>query len=188
MTKMCHQLTCREPRESDLDDASIDHLVDLINTAYDEAESGMWRRPGTRTNRDQVRELLTGRHLILAELNGATVGSVCVKLMDETVAEFGMLVADSEHRGLGIGSLLVRAAEEWAKSKNRRTMRLELLTPRSWAHPSKEFLKRWYTRIGYVPQFTEPLEKTHPELIGELATECDFTVWYKPLGGVDDGR
>jgi len=106
---------------------------------------------------------------------------VNVNLLDESVAEFGMLVADPDHRALGIGSMLVNAAEEWARSLNRRTMRLELLTPRSWSHPSKEFLKAWYTRLGYVPQFTEPLEKTHPELIGELATECDFTIWHKPL-------
>jgi hypothetical protein len=60
-------------------------------------------------------------------------------------------------------------------------MRLELLTPRSWSHPSKEFLKAWYARIGYAPQFSEPLEKTHPQLVGELATHCDFTVWHKRL-------
>jgi hypothetical protein len=92
-----------------------------------------------------------------------------------------MLVADPDHRGLGLGSMLVKAAEDWARSMNRETMRLELLTPRSWSHPSKEFVRAWYTRLGYVPQFTEPLENTHPELVGELATECDFTVWHKPL-------
>jgi hypothetical protein len=42
-------------------------------------------------------------------------------------------------------------------------------------------LKGWYARIGYAPQFTEPFEKTYPELIGELATDCDFTVWHKRL-------
>ena len=178
---MNNQLSCREPRTADLTDASIEHLVDLINSAYDEAESGLWIRPGTRTNRDQVQELLRANRLILAELNGAVVGSVNVNLMDDTVAEFGMLVADPDHRGLGIGSMLVKAAEEWARSRNRTTMRLELLTPRSWIHPRKEFLKRWYSRIGYTPQFTEPLERTHPELVSELATECDFTVWHKPL-------
>lgn len=178
---MSNPLSCREPSEADLTDDALDHLVDLINRVYDEAESGMWRRRGTRTNRDQIRGLLRDKRLILADLDGTIVGSVNVNIMDESVAEFGMLVADPDHRGMGIGSMLVNAAEEWARSMNRRTMRLELLTPRSWTHPSKEFLKAWYTRLGYVPQFTEPLEKTHPELIQELATECDFTVWHKRL-------
>jgi hypothetical protein len=60
-------------------------------------------------------------------------------------------------------------------------MRLEILTPRHWTHPSKEFLKRWYSRIGYSPQTTEPFEAMYPELVPELATECDFTVWHKSL-------
>ena len=47
--------------------------------------------------------------------------------------------------------MLVKAAEERARSMNRRAMRLELLTPPSWTHPSKEFLKGWYTQIGYAP-------------------------------------
>jgi GNAT superfamily N-acetyltransferase len=178
---MSNRLTCRRPSEADLTDDAVGHLVDLINRVYDEAESGMWRRPGTRTSRDQVRELLKDKRLILADLNGTIVGSVNVNVMDERIAEFGMLVADPDHRGLGIGSMLVKAAEDWARSMNRETMRLELLTPRSWSHPSKEFVRAWYTRLGYVPQFTEPLENTHPELVGELATECDFTVWHKPL-------
>ena len=60
-------------------------------------------------------------------------------------------------------------------------MRLEVLTPRRWTHPSKEFLKQWYSRLGYTPLATEPFESMHPELVPELATECDFTVWRKSL-------
>jgi hypothetical protein len=52
-------------------------------------------------------------------------------------------------------------------------MRLELLTPRNWTQPNKEFLKKWYSRIEYKPQATEPFEILHPELVPELATECD---------------
>ena len=61
------------------------------------------------------------------------------------------------------------------------TMRLEILTPRHWTHPSKNFLRQWYSRIGYVPKTTEPFESMYPELVPELATECDFTVWHKSL-------
>jgi hypothetical protein len=60
-------------------------------------------------------------------------------------------------------------------------MRLEILTPRHWTHPSKNFLRQWYCRIGYAPQTTNRFESMHPELVPELATECDFTVWHKSL-------
>ena len=124
---------------------------------------------------------IEGKRLILAELDGVVVGSVNINLMNGGVGEFGMLVSDLNHRRKGIGSALVNAAEDWAKRMTCSTMRIELLTPRRWKHPSKEFLKEWYRRIGYEPQITEPFEKLHPEKVAELATECDFTVWHKRL-------
>jgi hypothetical protein len=111
-------MTIRLPIESDLAPDRIERLSDLINEVYDDAESGMWKRPGTRTNPRDLK---------------------C------------------------------------------HSMRLELLAPRGWNHPSKEFLKQWYSRIGYKPETTEPLEMLHPELVPELATLCDYTVWYKSL-------
>jgi hypothetical protein len=72
-------------------------------------------------------------------------------------------------------------AEHWARDHGCHTMRLEVLSPRSWTHPSKELLREWYTRIGYAPRTREPFEVMHPELMPELATDCDYTVWYKSL-------
>lgn len=175
------KVTTRFPIESDLGADSIKRLSDLINEVYDDAESGMWKRKGTRTNPTEVQRLLRARALILAEIDGVLVGSVNVNLMGDGVGEFGMLVADLNQRGKGIGSVLVDRAEDWARDMACHTMRLELLTPRNWTHPSKEFLKMWYSRIGYEPQATESLETLHPELVPELATECDFTVWHKSL-------
>src|SRR5215475_8081953 len=179
--KQAGNVTTRFPIESDLAVDNIERLSELINDVYDDAESGMWKRRGTRTNPAEVERLIRARALILAEIAGALVGSVNVNLMGNGVGEFGMLVADLNHRGKGIGSALVDRAENWARDMACHTMRLELLTPRNWTHPSKEFLKNWYSRIGYKPQATESLDILHPELVPELATECDFTVWYKSL-------
>ncbi len=181
MNKESAGVACRLPAEPDLDRQAIRRLCDLINRVYDEAESGMWKENGTRTRPAEVEELLRTRALILAEDRGTVVGCVNVKLMQAGVAEFGMLVADPAHRSKGIGSALVAAAEDWARKRKCGLIRLELLTPRTWNHPSKEFLKAWYTRIGYRPQFTEPLERLHPDKVPQLATECDFTVWHKRL-------
>ena len=175
------KVTTRLPVESDLESDRIRRLADLINEVYDDAESGMWKRHGTRTSPAEVERLLRSQELILAEIDGVLVGSVNVRVMGDGIGEFGMLVADRRFRGAGIGSELVRSAEAWAQERGCHTMRLELLTPRHWRNPSKEFLKHWYTRIGYAPQATEPLELLYPDLVFELATDCDFTVWHKPL-------
>ena len=179
--KQAHKVTTRFPLQSDLEADSIKRLSDLINEVYDEAESGMWQRAGTRTNPAEVERLLRAHSLILAEIKGVLVGSVNVNLMSDGIGEFGMLVADRNYRGEGIGSALVTHAERWAREHACHTMRLEILTPRHWTHPSKEFLRQWYARIGYEPQTTESFESMYPELVAELATKCDFTVWHKSL-------
>jgi GNAT superfamily N-acetyltransferase len=179
--KQAQNVTTRFPMASDLGADHITRLSDLINKVYDDAESGMWKRKGTRTHPAAVERLLRAQALILAEIDGVLVGSVNVNRLSDGFGEFGMLVADRQYRGLGIGSALVNHAEQWARQHACHTMRLEVLTPRHWTHPSKEFLRQWYSRIGYAPQTTEPFESMHPELVPELATECDFTVWHKSL-------
>ena len=179
--KQARKVTTRFPVEPDLGADNIKCLSDLINEIYDDAESGMWKRRGIRTNPGEVERLLRAQALILAEIGGVLVGSVNVNLLSNGVGEFGMLVANRNYRGEGIGSALVKHAERWAREHACHTMRLEILTPRHWTHPSKEFLRQWYSRIGYAPQTTEPFESMHPELVHELATECDFTVWHKSL-------
>ena len=179
--KQVHKVTTRFPIESDLGPDNIKYLSDLINEIYDDAESGMWKRRGIRTNPGEVERLLRAQALILAEIDRVLVGSVNINLLSNGVGKFGMLVANRKYRSEGIGSALVKHAERWAREHACHTMRLEILTPRHWTHPSKEFLRQWYSRIGYAPQTTEPFESMHPELVPELATDCDFTVWHKPL-------
>jgi hypothetical protein len=60
-------------------------------------------------------------------------------------------------------------------------MQLELLTPRHWKNPAKEFLKVWYRRLGYVPEKHMPFEEVSPHRMEEFATDCDFTIWLKTL-------
>ena len=78
-------MTTRFPTEADLEASKIKQLADLINAVYDDAESGMWRRLGTRTNPGEVERLLRNQALILAELDGMLVGAVKVNLLNNGI-------------------------------------------------------------------------------------------------------
>lgn len=188
------KITTTIPNKEDVSPGVIDQIVNLINAVYDEAESGMWTTKGTRANHQEVTTHLNNKTMILAHIDNSSdnntsnntsdnsiVGAVVVKLMANQTGEFGSLVADAKYRHYGIGSALVKHAEQWAIKRHCTVMRLELLTPRHWTHPSKTFLKQWYLRLGYNPAQTEAFEKMHPDKVDVLATECDFTVWLKPL-------
>ncbi len=175
------RVAIRLPLDADFEADRVQRLAGLVNDVYDDAESGMWKRKGIRTNPTKIERFLRAQALILAEIDGELAGALHVDLPSDGVGSFGMLVAARQYRGARVGSALVRRAEQWAHQHACHTMRLELLTPRYWTHPSKEFLKQWYSRIGYAPQTTEPFELMYPELLPELATECDYTVWHKAL-------
>jgi GNAT superfamily N-acetyltransferase len=92
-----------------------------------------------------------------------------------------MLVAAPELRGLGIGRDLVTFAEGSARARGARRMQLELLVPRDWAHPTKEFAREWYTRMGYRVVRTGRFDEDYPHLMAQLATPCDFLIFHKDL-------
>ena len=175
------KVTTRHANQNDVTINTIERIVELVNDVYNDAENGMWKINDGRVNNQIARKLLEEKKLILAEIDDKIVGSLLYNPMKNETCEFGMLVADRLYRSKGIGSALVTTIETWALNNGFNTMRLELLTPRTWDHPSKEFLKDWYTRLGYKPQHTVPFEEKYPSRINDMATECDFTVWLKDI-------
>jgi GNAT superfamily N-acetyltransferase len=164
------------------DDALVAELTDLVNRVYAVAEAGLWSEGAARTNVNEVREMIAGDEIAVARRDdGQIVGSVRVQQLDGGLGEFGMLVADFDHRGEGVGRELVAYAESLARAGVVPTMQLELLVPREWSHPTKEFLRDWYTRIGYRVVRTGHIEESYPHLASLLATPCDFLIFHKPL-------
>jgi GNAT superfamily N-acetyltransferase len=104
-----------------------------------------------------------------------------VDTVAESFGEFGMLVVDPGHRGFGVGRQLVDFAERRSRANGRRAMRLELLVPRTWVHPDKEFLKAWYGRRGYEVVRTTTLDESYPHIAPLLATPCELGIYEKPL-------
>ncbi|GAA4370859.1 GNAT family N-acetyltransferase [Agromyces bauzanensis] len=174
-----------EPAESADDHERASAIAELINVVYDQAEAGLWTAGARRTDPEEVAGLIRHAELVTARADGRVVGAVRVQRLDDGLAEFGMLAADPERRGLGIGRALVAFAERWAVEHGHSDMQLELLVPTTWTHPSKEFLREWYTRIGYCEVRTGELGELYPELAPLLATTCDLVVYRKGLGAAD---
>jgi GNAT superfamily N-acetyltransferase len=165
------------------DDAElVERLTELVNRVYETAESGMWRNGATRTTCSEMEALIRARQVAVATRDGQLVGSIWIHDdVTDDVGEFGMLVCAPEQRGVGIGRALLDFVEDTARERGLRAMQLELLVPRGWRHPSKEFLEAWYGRRGYRLIRTGRLDDAYPQLAPLLATPCDLEIHSKPL-------
>ena len=159
----------------------VDHLTSLINDVYTTAESGLWRDGAPRTTAAEIAELIRTGQIVVATRDGQVAGSVRVHDVAADTSEFGMLVAAPDQRGTGVGRAVVAFVEQHSRERGMRAMQLELLLPRAWRHPSKEFLKAWYGRLGYRQVRTGSIEDSHLHLAPLLATPCDLAIYEKPL-------
>ncbi|MFD4668173.1 GNAT family N-acetyltransferase [Lentzea sp. NPDC058450] len=165
------------------DTAQAAEIAALINRVYADAEKGIWLDGAARTGEQEIAGLIAAGEIAVARDQGRLIGSVRIHELPDGAGEFGMLVAAPEERGTGVGRGLVEFAENWARERNLAEMQLELLVPQEWAHPVKEFLRAWYTRLGYRLQRRDDLATAYPFLVPKLATPCDFLVFRKDLTG-----
>lgn len=156
-------------------------IAGLVNRVYAEAEAGLWVDGASRTTEAEVAGLIDAGQIAVARSGERVVGAVRIQQLDDGLGEFGMLVAAPEQRGTGVGRNLVNFAERWARSHDLAAMQLELLVPRTWQHPVKEFLRGWYTRIGYRVVRTGDFSADFPDLVPHLACPCDFLIFRKDL-------
>ena len=168
-------------------DASlVSALTGLINGVYAEAEYGLWKDGTTRTTEEEVAGLTRSGEIAAVvagepAARGHLLGCVRIQRLDAGMSEFGMLAVAASHRGIGMGRELVLFAEATARGAGHATMQLELLVPRDWKHPSKEFLAQWYGRLGYTVFRTGSTDEFYPHLTPLLATPCDFVVYRKDI-------
>ena len=177
-----HELVVRLLGAADSHDAAlVDRLTRLINDVYATAENGLWRDGAIRTTAAELAQEIRAREIAVATRNGDIVGSVRVHAISTDTAEFGILVAAPDQRGTGVGRALVDFAEQHSRERGMRAIQLELLVPRGWEHPSKEFLKAWYGRCGYRLVGTTTMDEAYPHLAPLLATACDLEIREKRL-------
>ena len=168
-------------RTASADATLMERISELANEVYAVAEAGLWTDGATRTSVGEIVELTEAGEIAVARMGGQVVGCVRLQRLDEHTGEFGMLCADPSHRGVGIGRELIGFAERQARADGMSTMQLELLQPRDWTHPTKQFLAEWYSRIGYRVTRTGTIDEAYPELAPLLATPCDFVIYRKRL-------
>ncbi|MFC0864792.1 GNAT family N-acetyltransferase [Sphaerimonospora cavernae] len=160
---------------------ALAELTDMVNRVYAVAEEGLWVDGAARTTVEEMSELVRAGEIVVARMDGRIVGSVRVQRLEGGVGEFGMLAMEPEHRGAGIGRQLIEFVERLSRERGLATMQLEVLVPRDWRHPFKEYLNGWYTRIGYRIVRIGSLEETNPDLVPLLATSCDLRIYHKNL-------
>jgi ribosomal protein S18 acetylase RimI-like enzyme len=178
------QISVRLLPGSAADDAGlVARLTDLVNGVYADAERGLWLDGFTRTVPEEMAEMVRAGETAVAELAGELVGTVRVHAVGPHRGEFGLLAADPTVRGIGVGRALVAFAERELRAGGAAEMQLELLVPRDWSHPSKEFLRAWYGRLGYRLAGSRPMDEAFPHLGPFLATPCDLELYEKPLSG-----
>jgi GNAT superfamily N-acetyltransferase len=84
--------------------------------------------------------------VLVAENGGAVVAWIDLHIEHSIAAgktvQIAGLVVDENHRGFGVGQLLMRHAEEWARSNRCGSVRLRSNIIRSQAH-------QFYEKLGY---------------------------------------
>ncbi|HEY1428852.1 MAG TPA: GNAT family N-acetyltransferase [Candidatus Tumulicola sp.] len=93
-----------------------------------------------------VRQCSDRRKIYVSESQSNLVGFIAVEMRDELAdcegAEILALCVDEKHRSNGVGSSLLRTAEDWARERGARRVRVRSNVIRKDAH-------RFYEREGY---------------------------------------
>ena len=147
-------------------------IVDVINRAYRVEEFFV---TGDRTDEDDVRARLqppTRDFLVVDDpgdaARGRLAGAVYVELRGER-GYFGMLAVDPDRQKLGLGRLLVQAAEEYCRARSCRFIDIVMVNLR-------QELPAFYTRLGYEESGVAPFPDA-----SRLRTDAHLVIMTKAL-------
>lgn len=178
-----NNLSIKILKKTDCTKESIKNITQLINSVYEATEGDFWPNDGSysRTNFDDISNFIQKEELIIAQINKTIVGTVHIYPIDDKTLGFGMLSCALEHRKKGIGNLLLKEVEDFAKKNQYKIIQLELLKPLHFNHPDKEFLTIWYQKWGYRWFKTIPHEKLYFKQASMLKFPCKFELFQKVL-------
>ena len=127
----------------------LNRTFSLLIHAYAITEKEIWGENYSRLTLDEFKDLIAINEVYIARIDGEIVGSIHVSRIDHESFGFGLLSADFERKGLGIGRKLIKTAENHAISQNAKFMKIEILRPSNVELAQKKQLDEWYRRLGY---------------------------------------
>lgn len=179
------QIQIRLPTPSEQNNpAFIQSVTTLINEAYGETESKLYKPGQKRTNAAEVRKWLASGHFYLAFSPSATypIGSVNVPKIEPGVSDLGVLTVHRDARSMGLGRRLIAHAEGVAIADGSGIMRLELLFPKPpQTHEFKSYLKRFYAGLGYEVVGRASIAEIVPQIAESFEEGSEFLVMEKGL-------
>ncbi len=147
--------------------ADAGSIAQLVNTAF---RPERFFIDADRTDPEKVRALLAMGKFLLAEEAQTVVGCVYVELRGER-GYFGLLAVDPAEQRAGVGSSLIKAAEDYCRAAGCLVMDLTIVNLR------KE-LPGYYRRRGYEENGTLPF----PEDQHSPKMPCHLIRMTKTLG------
>ena len=146
--------------------ADAARITAVINAAFRIAEG--FFIDGNRITQAEVEESLMKGAFILAENGESLSGCVYVELRGDR-SYLGLLSVDPDSQQSGLGSLLMREAEQYCREQGSRAMDILIVSLR-------EELPSFYEKRGYVRNGTSPFPPDAPTRI-----PCHFINMSKPL-------
>jgi N-acetylglutamate synthase-like GNAT family acetyltransferase len=142
-------------------------MIPIVNAAF-AVETFI---DGTRTDEERMAGMMrTGEFLLAENASGHIVGCVYTEIRGDR-GYFGMLAVDPSRQGIGLGKVIVEAAENHCRSRGCVAMDICVLSLRTDLPP-------FYRKLGYSETGTEEFAPSRP-LNG--CAECHSIIFSKPL-------
>jgi GNAT superfamily N-acetyltransferase len=162
----------------------IDRLYSLMIHAYAETENEVWGKNYKRLEFHEYEKILHEGDVYIAWMNDNIVGSISVYPVNKETFGFGLLNSDFDKHGKGIGGALVQVAEKHARSNGAKQLKLEILRPYPVNTCFKQWLAKWYEKLGYrfvkTIDFLD-LEPHRQEKLERMITSSVFDVYVNDL-------
>ncbi|KAI8960804.1 hypothetical protein F5Y11DRAFT_328502 [Daldinia sp. FL1419] len=172
------------------DDAFVAALVEVINAAYTETETGIFKPGYLRTSAKEVSALIRSGVLAVASRPISSdrhipLGCISIRKLDENRTELGLFAVAVEVRGTALGRDLLSFAEQKCLSElgspGVAVVRLDILFPTHFKHLFKMRLQKWYTGLGYQMVGRRDFSPGDPETAQLLTGPTEFRILEKKL-------
>ncbi|MGW9686835.1 GNAT family N-acetyltransferase [Flagellimonas sp. 2504JD1-5] len=154
-------------------------LYQILIYAYAETEKEIWGENYPRISFNDFNGLVDKGEILVAYHEGLVVGGIRYYKLTPDVFGFGLLCADLDKSGLGIGRALINAVEEITTTNGIKTIRIEILRPKDSEVEFKTRISKWYQGMGYAYTYSKDFVEVDPDKAPDLITPSCFDFYEK---------